>query len=442
MTSRRLPSTGLRPRSTDCPEAMGGREEPVAGVDLPRRFVLPADQRERVPVGVVWELTSACDLGCKHCGSRAGRKLRSELSTAECLDLVDQLAALGVRDVGLIGGETYLRRDWVAIIRAIRQAGMDCSLQTGGRGMTDARLEEAVAAGLQGMGVSIDGLAPTHDYLRGVEGSFAAAEDLLVRLKRFDVTVGVNTQINRLSMPELPVLLDLLAANSVRNWQLALTVAMGNAADRPDLILQPYELLDLFPMLSNLHTKAKAMGMVLQPSNNIGYFGPYEAQLRYVNDMPVHWAGCAAGDTVLGIEADGTIKGCPGFSRDYVGGNVRDEPLKEIWARPDALAFVRRSTVDDLWGFCRSCYYAETCMSGCTWTSHSLLGRPGNNPLCHYRAIDFDRRGLRERVVPVQRAPGERFDYGRFDLIVEPKPPALPERPAAVGDRRLRDRLF
>jgi MoaA/NifB/PqqE/SkfB family radical SAM enzyme len=72
--------------------------------DLPRRFVTESDQLGRVPVGVVWELTSACDLGCKHCGSRAGRRLRSELSTSECLDFVDQLAALGVRDVGLIGG--------------------------------------------------------------------------------------------------------------------------------------------------------------------------------------------------------------------------------------------------------------------------------------------------------------------------------------------------
>lgn len=389
---------------------------------LPRRFIDTADQRARVPVGVVWELTSACDLGCQHCGSRAGRKLRSELSTEECLDIVAQLAALGVRDVGLIGGETYLRRDWATIIRAIRDAGMDCSLQTGGRNMTNKRLDEAAAAGLQGMGVSIDGLCDTHDFLRGVKGSFAATQDLLQRLGGYDITVGINTQINKLSMPELPALLDILAGSSVSNWQLALTVAMGNAADHPELILQPYELLDLFPMLADLHQRARSLGITLQPSNNIGYFGPHEMQLRYVNDAPVHWTGCGAGDNVLGIEADGTIKGCPGFSKDYVGGNLREESLAEIWARPDALAFVRRSSVDDLWGFCRTCYYAEVCMAGCTWTSHSLLGRAGNNPLCHYRALEFDRQGLRERIVPAAKAHGERYDYGRFDLIVEPKP--------------------
>ncbi len=406
---------------------------PHAMSELPRRFLDHDDQRARTPVSVVWELTSACDLGCMHCGSRAGRRRANELSTAECLDLVEQIAALGTRDVGLIGGETYLRRDWIDIIRAIRSAGMDCSIQTGGRNMSDEKLELAADAGLQGVGVSIDGIRHTHDFLRGVDGSFDAAMGLIERLARFDITVSVNTQINRLSMPELPTLMRLLVSKSVRNWQLALTVAMGNAADRPELIVQPYELLDLFPMLADLHRESRDGGMVLQPSNNIGYFGPYEQQLRYVNDEPVHWTGCSAGDNVLGIEADGSVKGCPGLSASYIGGNVRDMRLAEIWANPQRLAFTRNSTIDDLWGHCSDCYYADVCMAGCTWTSHSLLGRSGNNPMCHFRALDFDRRGLRERLVKVEDAGGKRFDHGRFEIIVEPRPGGPKREPATVA---------
>ena len=48
-------------------------------------------------------------------------------------------------------------------------------MQTGGRNLTEARLSAAVQAGLQGIGVSIDGLAPLHDELRGVVGSFDKA---------------------------------------------------------------------------------------------------------------------------------------------------------------------------------------------------------------------------------------------------------------------------
>src|SRR4051794_5953449 len=34
------------------------------------------------------------------------------------------------------------------------------------------------------------------------------------------------------------------------NWQVQLTVAMGNAVDNPDLLLQPYQLLELMPLLA------------------------------------------------------------------------------------------------------------------------------------------------------------------------------------------------
>jgi MoaA/NifB/PqqE/SkfB family radical SAM enzyme len=121
-----------------------------------------------VPTAAVWEITLACNLHCKLCGSRAGKVRRNELSTEEAFDLVGQLAAIGVRDVGLIGGEVHLRKDWVEIVAAIVRAGMNCSIQTGGRSFTAAVAAKAAAAGLSGAGVSIDGLRENHDFIRGV----------------------------------------------------------------------------------------------------------------------------------------------------------------------------------------------------------------------------------------------------------------------------------
>lgn len=43
------------------------------------------------PIYCVWEITLACDLGCKHCGSRAGKARPDELTTEQCLDVVHQL---------------------------------------------------------------------------------------------------------------------------------------------------------------------------------------------------------------------------------------------------------------------------------------------------------------------------------------------------------------
>ena len=41
---------------------------------LPSRSVDIADEQSCTPVYAVWELTLACNLKCKHCGSRAGQK--------------------------------------------------------------------------------------------------------------------------------------------------------------------------------------------------------------------------------------------------------------------------------------------------------------------------------------------------------------------------------
>ena len=78
------------------------------------------------PAVAVWEFTLMCDHQCLHCGPRAGRARPDELTTEEALRLVDELAELGVGEVALIGGEAYLRDDFLLVVRAIREHGMTC----------------------------------------------------------------------------------------------------------------------------------------------------------------------------------------------------------------------------------------------------------------------------------------------------------------------------
>jgi len=70
-------------------------------------------------------------------------------------------------------------------------------------------------------------------------------------------------------------------------------------------------------------------------------------------------------------------------------------------------------------GFCGSCYYWNVCNGGCTWIAHGITNQRGNNPNCHYRARELAKRGLRERIVKVAEAPGQPFDFGRFEIVVE-----------------------
>lgn len=382
--------------------------------------VRPEDQQR--PIHAVWELTLRCDLACRHCGSRAGRARPDELTLDESLDLVRQLAELGVQEVTLIGGEAYLYDGWTRVVSAIRARGMSCTLVSGGRGITPELARAAAEAGVQSVSISIDGTEATHDRLRGVAGAHRSALSALDALADAGIPRALNSQVNRLNLQELPYLFELAAAHRCHGWQVILTVPAGRAADEPDVLLQPYDLVTVMPVLSDLATRCAQAGIRFLPGNNVGYFGPFEHQLRGALRCPSQ-ASCSAGRSVLGIEANGDIKGCPSLpTRGWVGGNLRDHALRDIWERGTPLRYTRDLTVEGLWGFCRSCYYADVCKGGCNWTATSLLGRPGNNPYCHHRALDFAARGLRERVVPTTAAPGESFDHGVWSIVVEPVP--------------------
>ena len=150
-------------------------------------------------------------------------------------------------------------------------------------------------------------------------------------------------------------------------------------------------------------------GILVMPGNNLGYFGPEEALLRSLApDGRDHWRrlpgrALRPGHRVrrrgqrLPVAADRALR-----RRQHPA----DRPLADIWSDAPELAFARRRTVDDLWGFCRTCTFAATCLGGCSFTAHAVFGRPGNNPYCHYRARTLARSGRRERLVPRTAAPG------------------------------------
>ncbi|MCA2980121.1 MAG: radical SAM protein [Myxococcaceae bacterium] len=374
----------------------------------------------------VWEITLKCNLGCTHCGSRAGDKREDELSTAEALDLVQQLADAGITEVSLIGGEAFLRPDWLEITRAIADAGMIPTMVTGGYGISLATAQKMRDAGMAQVSISLDGLEKTHDTLRGKPGSFFQALQTARNFRTAGLEFGCNSQINRRSAPELPRLYEVIRDAGANGWQFSLTVPMGNAADRPELLIQPVELLELFPVLARVTWRANREGVRVIPGNDIGFFGPYEEILREEQfRLGAFWQGCQAGLGSLGIEADGKIKGCPSLPSDsYVGGNVRDLPLQEILKAKELTFNLEVGGTTEgtrpLWGFCKTCDYADLCRGGCTWTAHVFFDKPGNNPHCHHRALTMQSRGLRERVELREKASGLPFDNGVYELKVEP----------------------
>lgn len=412
---------------------------------LPRIKRLP-QHRERGPDGkiiyrptyAVWEITLRCDQSCTFCGTRAGHARQDELTTDEAIDVVHQLAEMGVREVALHGGEAYLRDDWLSIVRAVRERGMDATMVTGGRTFTKEHAVAAAEAGITAVSVSVDGLEATHDELRGVRGSHAGAMRTLALLRDVGVSIGCNTQLNRRNFRELPALAEALFAWPLYGWQVQLMVPMGRAADAENLWLQPHDMLELMPMVAEARRLSDEHGLRLWPGDNVGYFGSFEYMLRHDRSRTGHCGGCGGGILAIGIEAHGDIKGCSAMASDgFSGGNVRERKIQEIWDDAPELRFMREFTVDDLWGFCRSCYYAEICKGGCPWTAATVMGRRGNNPYCHHRAMEWLSQGKRERLVQVEAARGDVRDCAQFEIVIEDAPEAwvasLPRQDQASG---------
>lgn len=386
----------------------------------PRRLQVVSDFR---PLLVVWETTLRCDQHCRFCGTRAGKSHPNELSTAEMLDVVAQLRDAGTAEIAVHGGEAYLRKDFLELVRAIRSRGIECTMVTGGRGITPELADGLLDADITAVSVSVDGLEATHDHLRGLAGSHRGALRALELLHERGVAVGCNTQVNRRNFRELESIVELAAARGVYGWQVQLMVPMGRAAEAEDLWLEPHDILEVMPRIALARRRADELGVKLWPGNNVGYFGPYEHLLRADRTRQGFSSGCGGGIRTMGIEANGDVKGCSAMaSKGFVGGNVREQPIREIWDHAPELQFTRGFVLDDLWGFCRSCYYAETCKGGCIWTSSTLLGRVGNNPYCHHRALELLAAGQRERLRRVGEAPGENRDTARFELVLESAP--------------------
>ncbi|GAX36786.1 radical SAM domain-containing protein [Nodularia sp. NIES-3585] len=346
--------------------------------------------------------------------------------------MVKQMADVGITEVTIIGGEAFLRPDWLEIAQAITQAGMLCGMTTGGYGITLDTAHRMKAAGIGVVSVSVDGLEATHDRIRGKEGAWQWAFKTMGNLREAGIPFGCNTQINRLSAPEFPSIYEHLRDAGIFAWQIQLTVPMGNAADNNEILLQPYELLDVYPMIARVARRAKQEGVRLQAGNNIGYYGPYERLLRGDGDAWTFWQGCSAGLSALGIEADGAIKGCPSLPTSaYTGGNIRDRSLRSIIEDTEELRFNLGAGTpqgtDHLWGFCKTCEFAELCRGGCSWTAHVFFDKRGNNPYCHHRALTHEKNGMRERVFLQRRADGNPFDNGEFALIEEPIHAPWPE---------------
>ncbi len=351
-----------------------------------------------VPRVCVWELTLACNLRCHHCGSVAGRPRRGELSLERCLKLVDELAALGCELVTLSGGEPTLKRGWDVIARAIFDRGMLVNMVTNGVTRNERHAidlaERALAAGMCNVGVSLDGPPHIHDRIRG-PGTFLRTLATIRTFVSLGLPVGVLTTVNRWNLPHLEATRRIARDAGATQFRVQLAKPMGRLADHAgalpddDFVLSPEDLLTLIPELARM---ARLDEIRVHVGDSIGYYGPHDEALRgrRWDGQPQCWRGCQAGLSAIGIEADGTVKGClslqarPGDVDPFAEGNVKEHTLAEIWRAPGAFAYNRQHTRAQLTGPCARCAHAERCRGGARCVSSAAIGSVTEDPYCWF----------------------------------------------------------
>ncbi|MDX9792349.1 MAG: radical SAM protein, partial [Kiritimatiellia bacterium] len=140
----------------------------------PSRVPIAAEEPAVSPRVIAWEVTRRCPLACRHC--RAGAQDRAydhELTTGECLRVLDSLAAFGRPMIIWTGGEPMARPDILDLVRAAATRGLRSVMAPCGTLVTRDRLLALQDAGVTACSFSLDGAcAADHDAFRGVAGAF------------------------------------------------------------------------------------------------------------------------------------------------------------------------------------------------------------------------------------------------------------------------------
>ena len=307
----------------------------------------------------VWEITLACCFSCEYCGSRAGRARDNELTTEECLSIVNQLVNLGCRRVSLIGGEVFIRKDWETIVNALIDGGIIVSIITNGFMINEDNTRKLKSLNVESVAISLDGPKDIHDKYRQ-QGSFDKALSAIDLLSLYDVPVSIISTLHSENVKRLRELYGVLPKTNIFAWQLQACSPMGNVKDGGIS-----SAIDFKIVMDFVKKYTKKAPFRLGIADNVGYYTGLKGEIR-INSGDSIFGGCSAGLTAIGIDSVGNVKGCEAlYDAAFIEGNLREKSLSEIWYDPDAFAYNRKFSPDMLTGKCKTCEFGKRCAGGC-----------------------------------------------------------------------------
>lgn len=298
-----------------------------------------------VPHLVHIETTYACNQSCRFCYN-PNRNMKIDRAIID--NIVRSVFESWIPHVYLIGGEPSLlgTEKLNEYIELLSQRS-SVTIVTNGQVYLDG-LSDKLAC----IGVPIHGIGETHDFLAGKSGSFETAIKSVEQYVRrgFDVRcIPVLTKTNFDQMYDVIKLAKQLGMESV-------------FVDRyEDGGIGSLRSLELKPSLEQFRT---ALGQMIEGRNDFGIPVGWGTAIPFCLDERLvaenMFADCGAGITFCAINPKGEVRLCNQSERIY--GNVLNEPMNEIWHKPELSEFRDLGWVEKP---CLGCAILPDCMCGC-----------------------------------------------------------------------------
>jgi radical SAM protein with 4Fe4S-binding SPASM domain len=279
----------------------------------------------RAPIVAHWAVTYRCNLSCAFCYAESGPDREPEPHAQARRRIVERLAAWGVFEVALGGGEPTLLPDFPALLAAIRDGGMVPNVTTNGT----IHRPEIIAALAEHAGVvHLSADRPDRlDAARG-EGVFARLRRTARDLAGAGVRLGVNL---------------LLTPDNTHDLRISLEEAMNLGARHITLLRPKGEWASIqwpgFPSADALQAIASGIRAFLADRPPVRLYVDtamrYEwAELGLFEDPEPEVAGCGGGQRHVAITPEGDVFPCSHARfADYRMGNLLTERVDRIWSQ-------------------------------------------------------------------------------------------------------------
>jgi heme d1 biosynthesis radical SAM protein NirJ len=393
-------------RELDRPTPLGPRRDPPGPV-------------------VIWNLIRRCNLTCKHCYSiSADSDFAGELTTDEAFRVMNDLKAFRVPVVILSGGEPLLRPDLFDIARRAKAMGFYVGLSSNGTLIDASNIDAIAGIGFDYVGVSLDGLAATHDAFRRRQGAFDASLAGIRLCAARGIKVGVRYTMTEDNAHDLPALLRLVEDEGIAKFYFShLNYAGRGNRNRQDdaqhrTTRQAMDLL--FETCLDAQRRGLDKEFVTGNNDADGVYLLHWVRARFP-DKAAHiagklaqWGGNASGVNVANIDNLGVVH--PDTMWWHVPlGNVRKRPFSAIWSdlsHPLMAGLKRHPRA--LGGRCGACKYLSLCNGSSRVRAQQITGDTwAEDPACYLtddeigvRAADYGNARVSVKpFVPVRRAP-------------------------------------